>query len=234
MSEVDEFSFSPEEFSGIARLFPLPNLVMFPHVLQPLQIFEPRYCEMLHDALDTDRLLATALLEPGWEPDYEGRPAIARVVCLGRIISHRELEHDRHNLLLMGLRRAVVIDELPALRRYREAEVELMEDEYPASAAADRGTLRRRLLACFQQIVPKTSDAQEQIERLLGSDAPLGMLTDIVSYTLNLKMAWKQDLLAETNVDRRATALLEHLSAVLVGAVPAGGEAGFPPDFSAN
>ena len=51
MAQHDEFDFRPEHFSGSVRLFPLPNVVMFPHVMQPLQIFEPRYLEMLADAL---------------------------------------------------------------------------------------------------------------------------------------------------------------------------------------
>jgi len=46
MSASNDFSLSPDEFSGIARLFPLPNLVLFPHVVQPLHIFEPRYQDL--------------------------------------------------------------------------------------------------------------------------------------------------------------------------------------------
>ena len=71
-------------FAGTARLFPLPNLVLFPHVMQPLHIFEPRYREMTADALATDRLIALALLQPGWEADYDGKPAVYPVACLGR------------------------------------------------------------------------------------------------------------------------------------------------------
>ena len=54
------------QFCGTARLFPLPNLVLFPSVIQPLHIFEPRYRQMMADALDGDRLLALVLLKPGW------------------------------------------------------------------------------------------------------------------------------------------------------------------------
>ena len=74
MLSFDDLSFSVESFSGTARLFPLPNLVLFPHVMQPLHIFEPRYRSMLEDALASDGLIAMALLAPGWENDYEGRP----------------------------------------------------------------------------------------------------------------------------------------------------------------
>ena len=57
----------PDDFSGPVRLFPLPNLVLFPYVLQPLHIFQPRYRELMADALHDDRLIALATLKPGWE-----------------------------------------------------------------------------------------------------------------------------------------------------------------------
>ena len=66
-------------FGGVARLFPLPNLVLFPHVVQGLHIFEPRYRQLMADALAADRLIALVLLKPGWEKDYDGRPAIEAV-----------------------------------------------------------------------------------------------------------------------------------------------------------
>ena len=80
-----------EDFGGTARLFPLPNLVLFPHVAQPLHIFEARYRQMMADALEDDRRLAMALLRPGWEEDYHLRPPIHPVVCLGRVHDDRRL-----------------------------------------------------------------------------------------------------------------------------------------------
>ena len=73
-------------FCGKVRLFPLPNLVLFPEVMQPLHIFEPRYRQMTADALAGDRLIALGLLRPGWEADYDGKPAIYPVACLGRVV----------------------------------------------------------------------------------------------------------------------------------------------------
>ena len=98
----DDLAFSPEQFSGQARLFPLPNLVLFPHVIQPLHIFEPRYVELLHDAIQSDKLIAIALLAPGWENDYDGRPAIEPVACLGRVMTWQTQPDNRFNLLLLG------------------------------------------------------------------------------------------------------------------------------------
>src|SRR3954468_6275909 len=79
-------------FKSRARLFPLPNLVLFPHVIQPLHVFEPRYRQLMQDALDSDRLMALALLKPGWEEDYHQRPPVHPVVCIGRIFKEERLE----------------------------------------------------------------------------------------------------------------------------------------------
>src|SRR5437763_12710939 len=92
-------------FPGTARLFPLPNLVLFPHVVQPLHVFEPRYRRMTARALAGDRLIALVLLQPGWEDDYDNRPAVHRVACLGRVIGDQKLDDGRYNLLLRGLSR---------------------------------------------------------------------------------------------------------------------------------
>src|SRR5262249_36873339 len=122
------------DFSGTARLFPLPNLVLFPYVIQPLHIFEPRYRRLMADALADDRLMAMALLKPGWEGDYHKRPAIHPVVCLGKIFKEERLADGRYNLLLHGLARARVLEELPAEKPYRSARVELLAD-VPVHAA---------------------------------------------------------------------------------------------------
>src|SRR5712691_309361 len=98
-------------FGGTVRLFPLPNLVLFPHVVQPLHVFEPRYRDLTTDALDGDNLVAMALLKPDWESDQGDRPPIHPVVCLGRIVANQRLDDGRFLLLLRGLSRARVVQE---------------------------------------------------------------------------------------------------------------------------
>src|SRR5258706_13149252 len=89
-------------FPGAARLFPLPNLVLFPHVVQPLHVFEPRYRQLTADALAGDRLVTMALLQPGWEPDHAGLPPAFPVACPGRIVPPKELAHGGPLLLVPG------------------------------------------------------------------------------------------------------------------------------------
>src|SRR5438874_2962379 len=139
--------------AGAVRLFPLPNLVMFPHVMQPLHVFEPRYCDLLDDALAGDRLIAMVLLEPGWERDYDARPAIAPVACLGKVVAHERLPTGRHNILLRGLGRAAIQRELPPRRPFREPVVDRLEDFYPASGAKRRANSQRQPVHLTRQLL---------------------------------------------------------------------------------
>ena len=133
MSPFDSPPFVPSEFSGVVRLFPLPELVVFPHALQPLHIFEPRYRQMLDAALATDRLIAMALLKPVDEDGYDGTDAIESTVCLCKVVSVTKLADGRSNVLLTGVHRARVVQELDNGHAFREARVELVDDVYPQS-----------------------------------------------------------------------------------------------------
>src|SRR5438270_6273997 len=119
------------EFNGTARLFPLPNLVLFPYAVQPLHGFVPRSRQMTRDALAADRLIAMVLLRLGWEADYEGRPPLHPVACLGRILAEQRLDDGRYNLLLRGLRRVRIGAEIAGDTLYRSAHVELLQDVQP-------------------------------------------------------------------------------------------------------
>ena len=234
MSTSDEFSFSVEDFSGTARLFPLPNLVLFPHVMQPLHVFEPRYRDLVEEAWEDDGLITMATLQPGWEHDYEGRPALAPVGCLSRVAVRYRLEGGAYNVLLVGLRRVRLVRELPAIKSFREAEVEVCEDLY-ATDDASFTAFGRKLRKALLQILADLPQAQDQLEQLFSSDLSLGTLTDILGYLLDIDLKQKELLLAEPNVCRRAELLLEHLSRAAADGSP--GSAGtivFPPAFSVN
>ena len=78
-------------------------------------------------------------------------------------------------------------------------------------------------------------EAQEQMDQLLATDIPLGMLTDVISFMLEIEIGYKEMLLSEANVHRRAQMLLEHLESV--AKEPPGrncAAAAFPPPFSLN
>ena len=206
---------------------------MFPHVMQPLHVFEPRYRDLLEDALAGDRLIAMAMLTPGWERNYEGRPALYPMACLGRITAHFRLGDGTYNVLLLGLQRVKVLRELQSVRPFREADVKLYADRYPACSVARQENLQERLHDLLFKILPTLPEAQEQLDQLLGNDVPLGVLTDVISYMLDIDPARKQSLLNEVNVYRRTELLLSRLTDATALA-DAEAAAGFPPAFSTN
>jgi uncharacterized protein len=133
----------------VIPLFPLPNVVLFPGVFLPLHIFEPRYRAMTEDALDGDRIIGMALLQPGWEREYEGRPPVYATGCAG-VISHAEkLPDGRFNIVLNGLEKFRVMAERQE-RAYRLAEVlglpEVATDEHRRELRQRRGRLEALVL----------------------------------------------------------------------------------------
>jgi len=113
--------------SDLLPIFPLPNVVLFPNVFLPLHIFEPRYREMVADAVKSDRLIGMALLRPGWEQNYEGHPPVYPVGCSGVITHVDQLQDGRYNIVLRGVERFRIREEDHGLS-YRRAVVDSLPD----------------------------------------------------------------------------------------------------------
>ena len=234
MASFEDLSVSQENFSGKVRLFPLPNLVLFPHVMQPLHIFEPRYRELLEDALADDRLIAMAILTPGWENDYEGRPPLYSMACLSQIITYCQLDDGTYNVLLLGVQRLRLMQELEPSRLFREAQAELCDDcGFPCTLARHKA-LQQKLRGALLQALPMFPEVHEQLDQLLGNDVPLGVLTDVISFMLEIDLERKQTLLGETDVNRRTELLLDCLSDSAAESSADRAAACFPPEFSTN
>ena len=220
-----------DDFSGEVRLFPLPNVVLFPHVLLPLHIFEPRYVAMTRDALEGDGLIALAQIKPGWESSDAETPEIHPVICIGRIAHHVELEDGRYNLILQGLSRASIIEELPMEDPFRRASVELLAEE-PLDNISAEDQRRAEILKNFRKLFPKL-DVEHELHQVFESEIPLGILCDVFAYALSLEPADAQRLLSEFNVDRRSRLLLQLIENSM-STPPEESEREFPPPFSLN
>lgn len=230
--DANELEFDVKSFSGVTRLFPLPNLVLYPHVMQPLHIFEGRYREMLEDALAGDGLIAMALLEPGWETDYESRPPVAPYACLGKVMAHHRLDDGTYNVLLLGVDRIRIVEELQPLRSFRQARVEIMEDQYDFQSKSELMRIQETLLSAFRKHLPCACQLPEQLEEMLSRHLPLGLMTDLAAYALPLDMDVKRQLLAEHRVRIRTATLLEQVAAL--AGTSAAKVPHFPPRFSEN
>jgi len=217
------------DFSNVARIFPLPNLVLFPHVVLPLHIFEPRYRQMTEDALAGDRLITMILISPPPKGQNWDEPVpLEAVGCLGRIVRHERLPDGRFNMLLLGRKRVRLNKEITSGKLYRMAEVEILED-VAASRPEERS--RGELVGLFRQLMKSHQELDPDLDELLRREVPMGVLSDIIAHALNLPPALKQRLLAETSVDRRVDTIRTALQQV---AATGGLARPFPPPFSIN
>lgn len=235
MSVFDDLTQFPADFSEVVRLFPLPDVVLFPHVVQPLHVFEPRYRELLADSMEADRLIAIVLRKHEVQTHRE-RPAIESVACISRIVAHAPEADGRANILLAGLKRVLLRQELPFNKPYRQARVKVLEDEYPAEGAAARPRVQRQLLRELKGILKVRTGVRKQLNQILKAPLRLGVLTDILGFSLPWETAFRQLLLEETNVDARAAWLLDELPSLVperASYSDRGGRA-FPPAFSEN
>lgn len=217
------------DFANLTRLFPLPNLVMFPHVVLPLHIFEPRYRQMTEDALAGDRLITMVQITPPARGEHWTEPVpLESVGCLGKIIQHERLANGRFNLLLLGRKRVRLLREIATEKLYRIAEVDILQDQ---PAALPEGPARAELIGLFRQLFESRRKLDPDLAELLNKPVPLGLLADIITHALDLPPALKQRLLAESSVDRR----VDTIRAVLRQVTPGEGQhRPFPPPFSVN
>ena len=242
MDHFEDVTRLPEEFGGRVRLFPLPGLVVFPHAMQPLHIFEPRYCEMLADCLASDQLIAMSTIDPSQlSPAPTANPDLHSSVCIGRVVSHTELEDEKHNLLLVGIRRAVIRQELSTSHAYRMAEVEIQDDVYPPGGAGQRRLLKGKLLEAFGKTVPPSQSVQKNLYELMSGPMTLGPITDIISFMLPFSPPQKLTLLSQPDVDQRASEIVRYLNegeyrleTLGSAKAKAANEPTFPPKFSLN
>lgn len=226
-----------QDFSGVVPLFPLPNVVLFPDALLPLQIFEPRYRQMTADVLEGEQLIAMSLMCPGWEKlNSNTVPPVHEIMGLGKIISHEKLDDGRYYLLLRGLARVRLVREQVVDLPYRIGELEICAEIVDEPPAFRRHELAEELATLFVQLFPGVNLQQLFFQAV--SDLPLGKVCDVLLGALPLATELSQKCLEELNVDRRSQMLLELLKQAVADPA-ASPEAkslrrSFPPDFSTN
>ncbi len=179
-------------------LFPLPRLWLFPSVVLPLHIFEPRYRQMIEDSLDGPGRLVLGTILPEHEDDADGAPPIHPLAGLGEIGRHERLGDGRYDILLVGLQR-VFVTEVPSDRLYRKVRV------HPAAeipVARDReAELRRKLIEVLQERTENLPEIPPQFS--------LSHLADMLVLRIPLPTEVLNLLYAELDVGKRAQLALE-------------------------
>ena len=195
-------------------VFPLPSVVLFPRIVQPLHIFEPRYIEMLIEALDSHGLIALALLKPGYENNYFGSPEVHPVVSVGNIVAYQARDDGTYDIVLLGEKRARLEREIEG-RIYRRGVLIELEERQPHSAEG-RKNLRlsmEALLDIALRGMGKEHSGLAKLQKSFAEESSVGFLVDFLAYHFIKDMEFQQTLLEELDVAIRARHLLDALSA---------------------
>jgi Lon protease-like protein len=199
-------------------LFPLPNVVLFPNVFLPLHIFEPRYRQMVADALQGDRIIGMTLLRPGYEAGYEGRPAIYPIGCAGVITHSQPLGDGRYDIVLRGMEKFRIRSEDHS-RSYRIGHVDGISEVVPPDEAVPLRHQRQRLEAVLAAAIERV-----RAEPKFPPSVPDEDLVNALAQYLDLDVLEHQALLECDGVLARCRALIDLLEMKLHA--PRGGWSG--------
>lgn len=194
---------------AIVPVFPLPEVVLFPEAVLPLHVFEPRYRILARDAVAGDGWIVIALLQPGWELDYEGRPPIHEVACAGQIVHSQELPDGRWYLTLKGVHRVRIVEELPG-GDYRRARVEPLPEDATRLQSTQSGLLLKQLLADFAALNEEVSVATKGVDVVTDPDVRIPVM-HAVALHLGAPPAVRQSLLEMDDLAER----LERMTALV-------------------
>lgn len=195
----------------VIPVFPLDGVLLLPGGQLPLNIFEPRYLNMLDDAMSGERIIGMIQTRPHQAADTQ-TPALAPVGCAGRVTSFAETSDGRYLITLTGVCRFRAGDELPVRTPYRQVradftpfEPDLREDAAGVRTASDID----RLLLALRRYLDHRGLAIDWAD---AEGAPSDALINSLAMALPFDPMEKQALLeAETIFERKATltALLE-------------------------
>jgi Lon protease-like protein len=212
---------SERALEGLSRLaiFPLPEVVLLPHELVPLHIFEPRYREMTRTCLDGKAALALAQIRPATRRERELSPVprVLPIVGVGLICESEQQEDGRFNIVLEGLCRARIIEELVTDAPYRLVRAERLEDlEAGTTQARDASDQLDGLLLALCRARPGKG-VEALIDHAARAESP-GQLADRVGAAVIEAPRERQALLEELSVPRRLQ-LVSHAVANLLAQV---------------
>ena len=184
-------------------IFPLGGALLFPRAQLPLHIFEPRYRAMVRDALGSDRLIA--MIQP---KDEAKVPRLFEIGCIGRIVASEELDDGRFNIVLEGVSRFRVAEEVQASTPYRQVDADRSgfdDDAEPDPLASIQRAELEREAKRYADALGYSVD-WDAVGRLDDE-----MLVNGIAQIAPLDIGSKQALLEADGVPRRADLLVQFM-----------------------
>jgi Lon protease-like protein len=209
-----------DELPETVPVFPLTGVLLLPGGRLPLNIFEPRYLNMVEDALGARRLMAMVQPRQEGSDSTEADPALYGVACLGRIVSFEESPDGRLLLTLLGLNRFRLGEELPLHRGYRRVRA----DYSPFARDLDEQgeiTLDRDRL--FEVLKPFAANHGLSFNWDIMRDVDTGPLLTSLAMVCPFEPREKQALLEADTPQARADMIVTLLEMGAIGTASGGG-----------
>jgi Lon protease-like protein len=196
----------PSDMPGTIPVFPLPGALLLPRGQMPLNIFEPRYLEMVDDALRDGHRMIGMIQPDAANPGPEQRPNLYNVGCVGRITQFAETGDGRYLLQLTGIARFRVVQELTVITAYRQCQVTFapFADDFIARKGEEQVN-REALLAALRDFL-KANKLKADWKGI--EDAPNEALVNALAMMSPYDPAEKQALLEAPDLKTRAEILV--------------------------
>ena len=195
-------------------IFPLPGAVLLPYALIPLHVFEPRYRKLVRDCQAGAGVMALANIPPDAVRERKDPPRVLPVIGAGILARVDPLADGRSNIVVRGVLRARIVDELPAQEPYRLVHAEPLRDAPVAAARGEAlaGELRKLVLAWCAGHPDAASIALLQ---MAGSSAGPSELADAVGSAVLDSPQERQQLLEMLSPEERLQRVAQRVAVML-------------------
>jgi hypothetical protein len=194
----------------VLPIFPLSNVVLFPHVKTPLHIFEPRYRQMVEHALASDRRIAMVVVRPEHVEEMAGDAAVFAVGCAGTIAQCRRHPDGRYDIVLHGTQRIRIDAELPrpAGKLFRSATVEMLDDPFLPEDTAHVAAMREQVI---DHAIDLFGENGAELSRETFAEFDDATFVNVLCCALPFSTPEKQALIEAGGIPARFEALIDVL-----------------------
>jgi Lon protease-like protein len=194
----------------IIPVFPLSNFIIFPRTTVPLNIFEPRYVDLINDSMKSNKLIG--MIQPRYSKNNDNFiPDLYQVGCMGKITSFKETNDNRYLIELKGLIRFQIVNEIKSNKKYREYEIDFknfhqdLENEEQDIKFSDLELIFKDLKSLFEKrgfIINWKALEKQSLDETINA----------LAMTSPFTLEEKQVLLEAKNLDKRKTKISEILT----------------------
>lgn len=200
----------PAELLETLSVFPLPGALLLPRSRLPLHIFEPRYLQMIEDALKTQHRLIGMI-----QPDPSAPDALQKVGCAGRIVQFSEMDDGRLMIVLAGVSRFRIVDEKDGFCPYRRCDVDWSGFGQDRNKTPDKADINR---AVFLDLIERYfASRQLSADWDTMKDTEDELLVNSLSMMLQFRPEDKQALLEAPTLAVRSKTLMTLIEFALRG-----------------